>query len=214
MQTFNIINYIDILDLSLLNFIDYLDVIEDSYHISDDDGLLHLALTGKNKKILTELIINNINNNLQFGAINIIINTCKPMQNWRQTLRGNAVRSYKCKLIDSSIKIDEIQFNQFIDSIFKKISKQMISKTSANNTIFSIHNKYNIKYIDSETIDINDFIFYLKRKLIYLGNVNCNTLNYNNIIITDGNCDYSHSLECPDEIEETIRRNLLEKGIL
>jgi hypothetical protein len=209
MQTFNIINYIDILDLSLLNFIDYGNVIDESCQIDAEDGLLRLSLTGKTKKILTELIINNINNNLQFGATNIIINTCKPMQNWRQTIRGNAVRSYKCKLIDDSIKFDESQFNQFVDSIFKKIAKANV----LNNTS-SHYRNVNIKYIDSETIDITDIVFYLKHKLIYLGSVNYNTLNYNNIIITDGNCDYNHSLECPDEIGETIRRNLLEKGIL
>jgi hypothetical protein len=209
MQTFNIINYIDILDLSLLNFIDYGNVIDESCQIDAEDGLLHLSLTGKTKKILTELIINNINNNLQFGATNIIINTCKPMQNWRQTIRGNAVRSYKCKLIDDSIKFDEIQFNQFVDSIFKKIAKANLLNNTASH-----YRNVNIKYIDSETIDITDIVFYLKHKLIYLGSVNYNTLNYNNIIITDGNCDYNHGLECPDEIEETIRRNLLEKGIL
>ena len=214
MQTFNIINYIDILDLSLLNFIDYGNVIDESCQIDAEDGLLHLSLTGKTKKILTELIINNINNNLQFGAINIIINTCKPMQNWRQTVKGNVVRSYKCKLIDNSIKLDEIQFNQFIDSVFKKIAKVKTNLKPVTNTIFTNHNNYNIKYIESENIDIIDIVFYLKHKLIYLGNVNYNTLNYNNIIITDGNRDYNHGLECPDEIGETIRRNLLEKGIL
>jgi hypothetical protein len=86
MQNYNIIDYIQIIDLSLLNFIDYLEVIEDSYQINSD-GQLHLNLNAKNKKILTGFIINNINNNMQIGANNIIINTCKPMQNWRQNDR-------------------------------------------------------------------------------------------------------------------------------
>ena len=57
MQNYNIIDYIQIIDLSLLNFIDYLEVIEDSYQINSD-GQLHLNLNAKNKKILTGFIIN------------------------------------------------------------------------------------------------------------------------------------------------------------
>jgi hypothetical protein len=45
-QTYNIINYIDIIDLSLLNFIDYLEVIEESYSLNED-GQLYLNLSRK-----------------------------------------------------------------------------------------------------------------------------------------------------------------------
>jgi hypothetical protein len=43
MQAFNIIDYIHIVDLSLLNYIDYLDVIEDSYEKREDKFLLNLS---------------------------------------------------------------------------------------------------------------------------------------------------------------------------
>ena len=89
MQLFNIIDYIYIVDLSLLNYIDYIDVIEDAYQINDKQQFC-LNLTARNKKILAEFIINNINNNIQYGKQNIIVNTCKPMQNWRQSQRRNS----------------------------------------------------------------------------------------------------------------------------
>jgi hypothetical protein len=85
------------------------------------NGQLTLNLSAKNKKILTGFIINNINNFIQYGKNNLIINTCKPMQNWRQFIRGNAIRSYKYKLIDNSIYTDMIKLNQFIDNLFSKL---------------------------------------------------------------------------------------------
>ena len=54
----------------------------------------------------------------------------------------------------------------------------------------------------------------LNKLLFNIGNVNYNSQNYNNIIITDGNYDYAHNSVCPDDIVDTVRRKLLEKGIL
>jgi hypothetical protein len=218
MQKFNIIDFIYIVDLSLLNFIYYSDVIDNSYKINEN-GQLHLNMNTKNKKILAGFIINNINDHIQFGATNIIINTCKPMQNWRQDLRGNAIRSYKYKLIDNSIYIDNIKFNLFLDSIFNKLTNANLKNTSnytvINNTEASIKIcQNNFKCVQFENIDVTDVTKTLKSLLINLGSVNCNALNYNNIIINDGNNEYVHCSTCRDDIVETIRLNLLEKGII
>ena len=217
MQHFNIINFIHIVDVSILNFIDYLDVIEDSYPVNEY-GQLTINLTSKNKKILTGFITNSINNNIQFGKHNLIINTCKPMQNWRQNLRGCAVRSYKYKLIDESIHIDIIKFNQFIDSIFLKLPTLNLDKVSktylGENDILKFNFQNKIKCLQFEEIDNIDSINLLNVLLNSLGNVIYNTLNYTNLIVTDGNYEYAHSSGCPDEIVNSIRRNLLEKGIL
>jgi len=216
MQLFNIIDYVYIVDLSLLNYIDYLDVIEDAYQINDKQQFC-LNLNSKNKKILTEFIINNINNNIQYGKQNIIINTCKPMQNWRQTLRGNALRSYKYKIIDDSIYVDMIKFNQFIDNLFEKIqhinlNKLLKGKTNNHDIQISLQNK--VKFLEYENLDIFDVITILNKLLTNIGSVNYNTLNYNNIIVIDGNCEYIHNSVCPDETINIVHRNLIEKEIL
>jgi hypothetical protein len=218
MQKFNVIDFIHIVDLSLLNFIDYSDVIDNSYQINEN-GQLHLNMNTKNKKILAGFIINNINNSIQFGATNIVINTCKPMQNWRQDLRGNAVRSYKYKFIDSSIYVDNIKFNQFLDTIFNKLDKlnlKNISQYTISET-YGVSAKIfqnNFQCIQFENIDVIDVTKTLKSLLVNLGSVTCNTLNYNNLIINDGNNDYTHCSICRDDIVESIRLNLLEKGII
>jgi hypothetical protein len=217
MQHFNIINYIHILDLSILNFVDYLDVIENRYELNENQQL-PINLTSKNKKILTGFIINNINNNIQVGTQNLIINTCKPMQNWRQYSRGNAVRSYKYKLIDESIYIDLIKFNQFVDSVFCKLPTLNLNKVSetylGENDILKFKFQNKIKCLQFETIDTIDTINILHTLLKSLGNVNYNTLSYNNLIVTDGNHEYAHGSVCSGDVVDIIRRNLLEKGIL
>ena len=52
------------------------------------------------------------------------------MQNWRAEVRGNAVRAYKYQIVDESIYIDIIKFNQFLDSIFKKLLTLDLNKIS------------------------------------------------------------------------------------
>ena len=217
MQAYNIINYVHIVDLSILNYIDYLELIEETYQINDE-GQLHLNLTGKNKKILTGLILNNINDHIQYGKQNIIINTCKPMQNWRQSLRGNAVRAYKYKFIDNSISVDLIKFNQFVDDLFEKLPTLNVKKITnhllSEDRLLSFNFQNKLKCIEVDNLDSNDLETVLNKLLIQLGSVNFNTINYNNIIIIDGNHEYAHGSSCPGDIEETVRRNLLEKGIL
>ena len=36
-----------------------------------------------------------INDAIQYGKTNVIVNTCKPMSNWRKTERNNAIRCFK-----------------------------------------------------------------------------------------------------------------------
>lgn len=180
-------------------------------------GQLTLNLSAKNKKILTGFIINNINNFIQYGKNNLIINTCKPMQNWRQLTRGNAIRSYKYKLIDNSIYTDMIKLNQFIDNLFSKLptmNTKSLESLYLGNNILTINFQNKIKYLTFENLDINDAMVILNKLLFNIGNVNYSSPDYNNLIIADGNYEYAHNSVCPDDIVEAVRRKLLEKGIL
>lgn len=104
--------------------------------------------------------MNNINNNIQYGKQNIIINTCKPMMNWRQTDRGCAIRSYKYKLTDESVYVDLIKFNQFVDMVFNKLPKLNLNKVSqdyiGNNDLSKCIFQNKVKYIQFDNIDIID----------------------------------------------------------
>jgi len=218
-----------IVDLSLLNFLDYSDINEYNLY-ENNDGKFVVNLNMKTKKILEAFIINNINDNIQYGKNNIIINTCQPMQNWRQIERDHAIKSCKYKTVDSSVYIDEIKLNQNIDNFFKrlpKITEKYISNTFSSlddTSAINIRHKNisdlmrkmyltkNVNYIQINSIDICDMYKILKIYLSNIGDLNFDDFNYN--IIVDGNDTYIHNCYFPDEILEEVRLKLLEKGIL
>lgn len=164
-------------------------------------------------------IIDNINNNIQYGKQNIIINTCKPMMNWRQLDRGCAIRSYKYKLSDESIYVDKIKFNQFVDTVFDKLPKLNLNKVSkdyiGNRDLSKCIFQNKVKYMQFDNIDIFDARLVMHQLLAKLGTVNVfNSIDCSGILVEDGNCEYAHNSVCPDDIVNDIRRNLIEKGIL
>ena len=80
--------------------------------------------------------------------------------------------------------------------------------------VLTINFQNKIKYLAFENLDINDAMVVLNKLLFNIGNVNYSSLDYNSLIIADGNYEYAHNSVCPDDIVETVRRKLLEKGIL
>lgn len=221
MQNFNFINFIKIVDLSLLNFIDYANYdtyySEESLMYSNDSDKLQINLTPKSQKILISLILNNINSALNYGKTNIIINTCKPMQNWRQYERNAAIKSYRYIIQDDSIALDLIKFNQWIDKLYSKLptlniknfSNQYLNSQYLNN--IDIY-KNNIIYLEFNELDVWDAYTLLKIYLKYNGSLSFDEVNYN--IISDGNQGYSHGSIFPDDIKESVRLQLNSKGII
>ena len=219
MQNYNFINFIKIVDLSLLNFIDYAsyaDNSEDALMITNEYNQLQINLNPKAKKLITSLIINNISSQIHYGKMNIIINTCKPMQNWRQYKRKAAIKSYKYIIQDESISIDLIKLNQWLDKLYNKLptiniknfNTEFLNLSKLNN----INTYNNIKYIEFNELDIWDAYNLLGTFLKYNGQLTFDKINYN--IIMDGNCEYFHDLIYTDEIKNNIRLQLLEKGII
>lgn len=224
LKDYNIINYIKIIDLSLLNLLDYSDIGDEKYSYYDDNvNKIVIDLNPNTKKLLEGFIINNINNELYYNRTNIIVNTCNPMKNWRQYERGKAVRLNKCVVKDESIYIDEIKLNSFINSIFEKIPSKtavLVKKDLSwfgNEKIISSNIsipivKENIKFLEFENVDLYDAALILKHYLNDIGSLLISDLNY--IIIRDGNYDYSHSQNISNTVLDDVRFQLLEKGII
>lgn len=220
MQNYNFINFIKIVDLSLLNFIDYASYTdsysEEALMISNEYNQLQINLNPKARKLITSLILNNISNQIHYGKMNIIINTCKPMQNWRQYKRKAAIKSYKYVIQDESIAVDLIKLNQWLDKLYTKLptinvknfNTEFLNITKLNN----INTYNNIKYVEFNELDVWDAYRLLSDFLKYNGNLAFDKLNYN--IISDGNREYAHDSNFTDEIKENIRLQLIEKGII
>lgn len=217
MQCFNFINFLHVIDLSLLNFIDYCEVIEGSYQMVNNQFIINL--NSKTRKLLTALILSNINDKIQYGKINVLVNTCRPMNNWRKTERNNAIRCFKYVIKDQSVMIDKIKLNQFLENIFEKLPTYDLNKIKSEPQIKNVININNleiggkVKFVQLENVDIIDG-FYILQKLFT--NVGCLTFDntiYN--LIDDGNCVYKHSMSnIPDDIKQNVRLQFLEKGII
>lgn len=220
MMSYNFINFIHIVDISLLNFIDYFEVIEDSYQIIDDK--FYINLNTKNKKILTAFILNNLNDAIQYGKINVIVNTCTPMMNWRQKQRSKAIRSYKYLINDNSVKIDLIKLNQFLDKLFERlpdyninIIKKEYEKMDTSLDFIDLNHLQiigNVKFIEFERIDNYDIFPIIKTLFSNLGSLTFDIINYN--ILTDGNYVYEHNSSFPDDLQEQVRLEFLQKGLI
>lgn len=218
MQYYNFINYIHIVDLSLLNFIDYSEVIQGSYQLVNDKFVINL--NAKTKKILIAFILNNINDAIQYGYKNVIINTCKPMMNWRREIRNRAIRSYKYLIQDESVQLDLIKLNQFLEKTFERLPHYNINslkkECNINNDIVNLSNLEsvfgNVNFIELEDVDIYDAYPIIKNMFSSIGSVTFDTLRYN--IINDGNCVYEHNLNFPDEILKNCHLQFLQKGLI
>ena len=102
-ENFNIINYLKIVDLSLLNIFDYLDfsnVTEDLTTIKDKWAL---TINPRTKKLLEGFIINNVNNSIYYGKTNILVNSCEPYNNWRNSIEKINSKFGKCLISDDSL---------------------------------------------------------------------------------------------------------------
>lgn len=213
-ESYNLINYLKIVDLSLLNILDYIEINESTSLVEKDDKLI-LNLNATSKKLLEGFIINNINNETYYGKRNILINSCKPVNNWRNI--DKKVKSPRIVLNDESIYIDEIKLNNLADSIFKKLptlTAVFSKKTSfkeVSNIQVSIQKE--LKLIEFEELDLSDSYVLLNRILSSFGVVNRDSSAYN--LINDGNNVYFHNVsEISDGLYQKVQYELMQKGII
>jgi hypothetical protein len=203
LEQFNLINYLKIIDVSLLNIFDYLDLGNGSLTLVEQNNKLVLNLNAESKKLLESFVLNNLHNSIYYGKTNILVDTCSPKENWRHLEQILNKKQSKYILNDDSIYIDNISLNVFFSSIFKKMKKNLINFQKSNHKIF---------FLNFNTIDVYDSFLILNNILSTFGIVNKDNFNYN--LIEDGNHDFFHGCEFLDELTENVRLILLKKGII
>jgi hypothetical protein len=176
--------------------------------------VLNLNSTGK--KLLEGFIINNINNETSYGKHNILVNTCKPMNNWRSS--SEKVKNMKVVLSDESVFIDEIKLNNLVDSVFKKLpslTATLLKKNSFNEVSKTeVAIQKDLKMIEFAEIDLIDMQTILNKILSVFGIVSKDFNNYYNLIC-DGNSEYVHnSNDVREELYNKVRLELMKKGII
>ena len=212
-ESYNFINFLKIVDLSLLNILDYVEINESKLLIEKNDRLL-LNLNSMSKKLLEGFIINNINNETYYGKRNILINTCKPVNNWRSF--GKKVKTSRIILKDESIYVDEIKLNNFIDDVFKRLPSMtaVLSKKNFNDVSnIQVSIPKELKIIEFNEIDILDSYESMTKILSSFGYVNKDSINYN--LIEDGNRRFHSGVdELSAELNKKVQFELMKKGII
>lgn len=218
-ENFNIINYLKIIDLSLLNIFDYLDFGGNSNDIVLVDEKMVLNLNTRTKKLLEGFIINNINNSIYYGKTNILVNSCEPYNNWRNSIEKLDTKFGKCLISDESLYIDELKLNTFLNNLFKRlpnINAKLITKCyhKTFSSYVNISSRNCVKYLDFKNIDIFDSFSILEKILTNFGILTIDDFNYN--IICDGNGKFCHNykLKYDSSIIDMVKVQLIEQGIL
>jgi hypothetical protein len=183
-----IIDYVEMCSVALLATFDQ---IERKYDANDR---LYLELNKTNKEILQFNILSTIRGEYYHGYKNMIINTCRPYDNWRKDKSGKAIKAVKYSLNDEMLYIDKQKLEYFLDSLWKKLSKKL---------------QYNYILLNNHRVDLID-MQHIVQEIVGVELINSSSYYH---ILKDSNIEYVHTGNIPkyilDEVEIELRRNNL-----
>ena len=185
-----IINFIEAASTAILNTIDNHDCL-----IENPDGNYFLDLDKKTQDILKFYIEDHLLSEYYFGKKNIVINTCRPFDNWRQKQRGSSIKAPKYSPSDTSILVNNQKLEYFLDKTFDNLK-------NCKKKFILISNK------SLDTFDLT----YIIEKII---GIDCTYRQPNYYILKDSNRDeYVHDdssfpNSLINEVEITLRDNKL-----
>jgi len=184
---FKIINFVDVSSnalLSLIDMVDYLDI--------DHINRIRLRLTKDELEFLRHTIQSYVKNEFSFGEIYILLNTCRPWDNWRKIERGSSVKARKYSLNDPTITYDESKFETFLEQTYKKIA---------------FKNCYKIAFPE---VDIMDAMTLLRG--FYRFEIDMKYPLYH--VLKDGSYEYEHNTQIPSHIRHSAKIELEAKQLL
>ena len=197
-EKYNFIDYVKVIDLAMLALIDMLQLGQDKELVIDDDKLI-LRLTPASKRMLESLVIDKINDSAYYNAVNIVIDTCNPKDNWRKIEQiVDTENSFKYEISDTSLNIDILKMNQFFSALFNKLESKMLD----------------FKFLSFKILDQKDAIKMMANELSRIGNVIYLEEMHLGNLIQDGNHVYLHQSKIRRELFEDSRLLLINKGIL
>jgi len=192
MQYINLINFADLCSNAFLKIID--DVYNKSYFLQD--GIVVDMSDTRNKKLLTYLIEEDLKSQYNYGKVRILINTCKPWNNWRKEARGAAVKANKFTVLDDSILVDTLRLEKAIESTWN---------TYKNNSLC-----HTIESIQMDTFDISTLITNM------LGSPFISQYKADYLILQDSNYLYDHTLplHIPNYLYQEVERDLININLI
>ena len=187
----NLANYINICSNAVLSAVD-----NETVELKDVDGIYHITVNKQLKEVLYFNIKSLCKGYYQFGANNIIINSCIPCNNWRTTCEENIenISNYKYVLTHSEVfYINEQPFHEMLESIWKALWKDL----------------HKFIFLDHPKLDCFDLNMIIHKKIT--DNITVHPNNY--YFLTDPNNEFLHDDDVPrwiqTDIEIEMRKNKL-----
>ena len=197
-EKYNFIDYVKVIDLAFLALIDMLQLGQDKELVLDNDKLV-VRLTPSSKRLPESLVVDKINDMAYYGAVNIVVDTCIPRDNWRKIEQiVNTEDSFKYEIADDSISVDVLKMNQFFNALFSKLEKKMLK----------------LKFIKFKMLDQKDAVHMMSNELSRIGSIIQSEERHFSNLIQDGNHVYLHQGGIRRELFEDSRLQLVNKGIL
>jgi hypothetical protein len=188
MSNIQIVNFVEVCSNALLAIVDN----EESFE--KIDNVYNININKRFKDYISFYINSNLKNCRMFGYKTIIVNTCKPFDNWRKDERGCPIRGQKYALTDTdSFSIDKIKLENILENEWKKVKKK----------------EKDFIFLNFNTVDYIDAVSIIKKEL--LTNVCIKPTHF--FMIRDINIEYMHlgniSKSIYSEVEIKLRTNNL-----
>lgn len=185
-----LLNYIEIVSNSFLAILDD----SNNYTIDEDRNLI----IDLNKSIINQLkfyVDSNIKDQQFFGYKTILLNTCRPFDNWRKEKRGASLRISQYSLTDKKIIINKQKLEYQLNKLWGELKKD----------------KKDIIFINDKEIDLFDLKLIIKR---ILGNKNVQINRNQYYILKDGNLEYLHDTNIPTYLINQVESKLRLKQLI
>jgi len=188
-MSYQIINYSDVCSNALLAIID-----NDEATLEQTDDDVYTIIVDKNlRDVLNYHVKNLCKGHFQYGKKNIIVNTCRPYDNWRQDERGSIIRAAKYALTDPHVfDVDCGKFEKVLDTMWLSHIKEL--------------NRF--KFIYHKHLDFYDIVFIMEKHC-----ENVVVIPFHYFVLVDVNREYVHHAEIPRrleiEVESELRKNKL-----
>lgn len=167
----------------------YLQLVTESliqYFDQDCSSLPVVEVNNNFRQCFSFYMLSNLKAKYCLGRFNIIIGSCNPVDNWRNS---SHVFYQKYTVLENCFEIkDYISFHEYMDEMFDSLKRQN------SNYIYISHNE-----LDQFDIEV------LLQKLI---KAKFEINNWNNYLLKDGNSIFYHSGVIPPYLEDNIKNQL------
>ena len=194
MKYVKVSNFVDVASGAFLNVIN--DIYDKIYYT--DQEKIPIDITDNRIKKLFEYYLNEEIRKTKrgYGEVRILINTCKPWDNWRKEQRGSALRATKFNIVDQSILVNKNKMENFLDLYWNRCQFDP-----------SIH------YVNHNEIDAFD---YEQIIVNLIGKSFVKLPNKRFLTISDANSDYIRSLQydIPDYLKLEVENNFRKLNLI